>query len=228
VRNSAKRLSARLAPGDRVRLADYLDNIREIERRIQAVEARNGSGEPRELPAAPAGIPDSFADHVTLMIDLQMIAFRSDITRVFSFKLGRDTSNRVYPDSGSHGAFHIVSHHSENPERVREFARINAYHVSSTLPYLLTRLKETPDGDGTMLDNAMVIYGSPMGNPNQHNHKRVPFLLAGHAGGAITGGVHLKAANGTPLSNVMLSLLHTLGLDDLQSFGDSEGTFSWD
>jgi hypothetical protein len=228
VRNSAKRLSARLAPGDRARLADYLDSIREIERRIQAVEARNGSGEPREIPGAPAGIPDSFADHVRLMIDLQMIAFRSEITRVFSFKLGRDTSNRVYPESGSNGAFHIVSHHSENPERVREFARINAYHVSSTLPYFLERLKETPDGDGTMLDNALVIYGSPMGNPNQHNHKRVPFLLAGHAGGAITGGVHLKAANGTPLSNVMLSLLHTLGLDDLQRFGDSEGTFSWD
>ena len=96
------------------------------------------------------------------------------------------------------------------------------------LPYLLKQLKETPDGDGTMLDNALVIYGSPMGNPNQHNHKRVPFLVAGHAGGAIKGGVHLKAKNGTPLSNVMLSLLHTLGHDDLQSFGDSEGTFSWE
>jgi hypothetical protein len=228
VQKSAKRLSIRLTPADRVRLADYLDSIREIERRIQAVEARNGSGEPRELPGAPAGIPDSFADHVKLMIDLQMIAFRSGITRVFSFKLGRDTSNRVYPESGSNGAFHIVSHHSENPERIREFARINAYHVSSTLPYLLTQLKNTPDDDGSMLDNSLVIYGSPMGNPNQHNHKRVPFLVAGHAGGRIRGGVHLKAKNGTPLSNVMLSLLHTLGLDDLASFGDSEGTFSWE
>ena len=228
VQNSAKRLSARLTPADRMRLTDYLDNIREIERRIQAVEARNGSGEPRELPAAPAGIPDAFADHVKLMIDLQMIALRSEITRVFSFKLGRDTSNRVYPESGSTGAFHIVSHHGEKPERVHEFARINAYHVSSTLPYLLKLLKETPDRDGSMLDHSLVIYGSPMGNPNQHNHKRVPFLVAGHADGAIKGGVHLKAANGTPLSNVMLSLLHTLGLDDLTSFGDSEGTFSWE
>ena len=108
---------------------DYLDNVREIERRIQAVEKRNDSGEPRELPAAPRGIPDSFAEHVKLMFDLQMLAFRSDITRVFSFKLGRDGSNRVYPESGSTGAFHIVSHHAENPERVREFAKINAYHV---------------------------------------------------------------------------------------------------
>jgi len=227
VRESSKRLERRLGAADRVRLADYLDNVREIERRLQAVEKRNDSGDPRELPMAPRGVPDSFADHVKLMFDLQMLAFRSDITRVFSFKLGRDGSNRVYKESGSTGAFHIVSHHAENPERVRELAKINEYHVSM-LPYLLKQLKETPDGDGTMLDNALVIYGSPMGNPNQHNHKRVPFLVAGHAGGAIKGGVHLKAKNGTPLSNVMLSLLHTLGHDDLQRFGDSEGTFSWE
>jgi hypothetical protein len=227
VRESSKRLERRLGAADRVRLGDYLDNVREIERRLQAVERRNDSGEPRELPMAPRGVPDSFADHVRLMFDLQMLAFRSDITRVVSFKLGRDGSNRVYKESGSTGAFHIVSHHAENPERVRELAKINEYHVSM-LPYLLKQLKETADGDGTMLDNAVVIYGSPMGNPNQHNHKRVPFLVAGHGGGAITGGVHLKAKNGTPLSNVMLSLLQTLGHDDLQSFGDSEGTFSWD
>ncbi len=226
VRESSKRLERKLGAADRVRLSDYLENVREIERRIQAVEKRNDSGEPRELPAAPRGIPDSFAEHVKLMFDLQMLAFRSDITRVFSFKLGRDASNRVYPESGSTGAFHIVSHHAENPARVREFAKINEYHVG-LLPHLLKQLKETPDGDGTMLDNALVIYGSPMGNPNQHNHKRVPFLVAGHAGGAIKGGTHLKAKNGTPLSNVMLSLLHALGHDDLQSFGDSEEAFSW-
>ena len=227
VRESSKRLERRLGAADRVRLTDYLDNVREIERRLQAVEKRNDSGEPRELPMAPRGIPDSFAEHVRLLFDLQMLAFRSDVTRVFSFKLGRDGSNRVYKESGSTGAFHIVSHHAENPDRVRELAKINAYHVGM-LPYLLQQLKETPDGDGSMLDNSVIIYGSPMGNPNQHNHKRVPFLVAGHAGGAITGGVHLKAKNGTPLSNVMLSLLHTLGHDDLQSFGDSEGTFSWE
>ena len=227
VRASAKRLESRLGAGDRVRLADYLDNVREVERRIQAVERRNGNGDPRELPAAPDGVPDSFADHVKLMFDLQMLAFRSDVTRVFAFKLSRDGSNRVYPESGSKGAFHIVSHHSDNPERIRELAKINTYHVSM-LPHLLKQLKETPDGDGTMLDNSAVIYGSPMGNPNQHNHKRVPFLIAGHAGGALKGGVHLKARAATPLSNVMLSLLHTLGHDDLRSFGDSEGTFSWE
>jgi hypothetical protein len=227
VRSSSKRLERKLSAGDRVRLSDYLENVREIERRIQTVEKRNGSGEPRELPLAPHGVPDSFAEHVKLMFDLQMLAFRSDITRVFTLKLGRDGSNRVYPQSGSTGAFHIVSHHAESPARVREFAKINEYHVS-LLPYLLKQLKETPDGDGSMLDNSLVIYGSPMGNPNQHNHKRVPFLMAGHAAGRIKGGTHLKARNATPLSNVMLSLLHSIGHDDLQSFGDSEGTFSWE
>jgi len=227
VRESSKRLERTLGAADRIRLSDYLDNVREIERRIQAVEKRNDSGEPRELPGAPQGIPDSFAEHVKLMFDLQMLAFKSDITRVFSFKLGRDGSNRVYPGSGSTGAFHLVSHHAENPDRVREFARINAYHVGM-LPYFLKQLKETPDGDATLLDNTVVMYGSPMGNPNQHNHKRVPFLIAGHAGGRIKGGVHLKAKNATPLSNVMLSLLHTLGLDELESFGDSVGTFSFE
>jgi hypothetical protein len=227
VRASTRRLEGRLGAGDRVRLADYLDSVREIERRIQAVEKRNGNGDPRQLPAAPEGVPDSFADHVKLMFDLQMLAFRSDATRVFTFKLSRDGSNRVYPESGSTGAFHIVSHHGDNPERIRELAKINTFHVS-LLPYFLKQLKETPDGDGTMLDNSVVIYGSPMGNPNQHNHKRVPFLIAGHGGGALKGGVHLKARNATPLSNVMLSLLHTLGHDDLQTFGDSEGAFSWE
>jgi hypothetical protein len=227
VRESSKRLQGRLGAGDRARLADYLDNVREIERRLQAVEKRNDSGEPRELPAAPRGIPDSFAEHVKLMFDLQMLAFRSDVTRVFSLKMGRDGSNRVYPESGSTGAFHIVSHHGDNPDRIRELAKINTYHVG-LLPYFLKQLQETPDGDGTMLDNSLVIYGSPMGNPNQHNHKQVPFLVAGHAGGAIKGGVHLRARNATPLSNVMLSALHALGHDDLASFGDSEGTFSWE
>ena len=227
VMRASKRIEQSLGRADRARLSDYLETVRELERRINAVEARNGSGDPRELPAAPDGVPDSFAEHVRLMFDLQLLAFQSDITRVVAFKLGRDGSNRAYPESGSNGAFHIVSHHGENPERVREFAKINAYHVSM-LPYFLKRLNETPDGNGTLLDNTAVLYGSPMGNPNQHNHKRVPFLIAGHAGGALKGGVHLKARNGTPLSNVMLSLLHSIGLDDLTSFGDSEGTFSWE
>ena len=135
VRESSKRLERKLGASDRVRLSDYLDNVREIERRIQAVEKRNDSGEPRELPAAPRGIPDSFAEHVKLMFDLQMLAFRSDITRVFSFKLGRDASNRVYPESGSTGAFHIVSHHAENPAASASLRGSTQYHVG-LLPHL--------------------------------------------------------------------------------------------
>ena len=222
---SASRLRAQLGPGDRRRLADYFDNVREVERRIRNVETFNASGEVRELPEAPIGVPDSFTEHVKLMCDLQVLAFASDVTRVCAFKLGRDTSNRVYPESGSNGPFHAASHHSGREERIVEFARINAYHVS-LVAYLLNRLQSTPDrAAGTLLDHTVVLYGSPMGDPNQHNHKRVPFFVAGRAGGALTGGLHHKAANGTPLANAMLGVLRALGLSDLERFGDSDGVF---
>jgi uncharacterized protein DUF1552 len=198
--------------------------VREIERRIQKVEAFNSSGEPRELPGAPIGVPDSFSEHVKLMFDLQALAFASDITRVFAFKLGRDASNRVYPESGFNGAFHSASHHGEREERILDYARLNAYHVSM-IPYFLTKLKNVREGDGTLLDSALVLYGSPMGDSNLHNHKRCPLFVAGHAGGALKGGLHLKAADGTPMANVLLSVLHTLGLDDVEQFGDSTGAF---
>ena len=189
------------------------------------MEAFNRSGEERELPGAPAGVPDSYTEHVKLMFDLQLLAFTSDVTRVFAFKLSRDGSNRVFPESGFGGPFHNTSHHSAREARILDFARINTYHVG-LLPHFLQKLKDTPDGDSNLLENSLVMYGSPMGDPNFHNHKRVPFIVAGHAGGALKGGIHYKAPNRTPLSNVMLSLLHSLGLDDLKSFGDSEGTFS--
>jgi len=220
---SAASLRARLGPGDRTRLDDYLENVREVERRIQAIEARNGSGEPRDFPEAPAGVPDSFSAHVHLMFDLQMLAFRSDITRVAAFKLGRDASNRTFPESGVATPFHNASHHSGKEDRIVEYAALNTYHVSM-VPYLLAKLQATPDVDGTMLDNAVVMYGSPMGDSNLHNHKRVPFFIAGRAGGALKGGVHVKAPNGTPLANPMLSVLRAIGLADLPSFGDSTGT----
>jgi hypothetical protein len=221
---SVDRLKRDLGAADRARLAEYLDDIREIERRIQKVEAYNSSGEPRELPEAPIGVPDSFEEHVKLMFDLQAVAFSSDITRVFAFKLGRDASNRVYPDSGVKTAFHSASHHQEREDRITDFARINRYHVSM-VPYFLNKLKNTPDGDGTLLDNTLVLYGSAMGDSNVHNHKRVPLFLAGHAGGKLPGGLHLRAADGTPLANVMLSVLHTLGLNDMDKFGDSTSAF---
>jgi Protein of unknown function (DUF1552) len=217
---SVARLQKELGTADRARLSDYLDNVREIERRIQKVEKYNSSGEPRDLPGAPIGVPDSFSEHVKLMFDLQALAFASDLTRVFSFKLGRDASNRTYPESGFKGAFHSSSHHGEREERIVDFQTINTYHVSM-IPYFLEKLKNTPEGDSNLLENTLVMYGSPMGDSNLHNHKRVPFFLAGHAGGALKGGLHVRAADGTPLANVMLSVLHKVGFDDLASFGDS-------
>jgi hypothetical protein len=219
---SINRLKKDLGTADRARLADYLDDVREIERRIQKVEAFNSSGEQRELPGAPIGVPDSFSEHVKLMFDLQALAFASDITRVFAFKLGRDASNRVFPESGFKGAFHSASHHQEKDEKILDFAKINKYHVSM-VPYLLEKLKNTPDGDGTLLDNSLIIYGSPMGDSNVHNHKRVPLFIAGHAGGALRGNMHVKAAEGTPMANAMLTVAHKLGLDEVTSFGDSTG-----
>ena len=220
-------LKSNLGPLDRARLSDYLDDVREIERRIQRIEASNASGEPRELPMAPMGVPDSFEEHVKLMFDLQAVAFASDITRVFSFKMGRDGSSRVYPDSGVKTGFHPASHHQDREDRILDFAKINTYHVG-TIPYLLEKLRNTPDGEGNLLDNTLVIYGSPMGNSNVHNHKRCPLFLAGHMGGRLKGGVHLKAADGTPMANVFLTLMHKLGLEDIDKFGDSSGEFDLD
>jgi hypothetical protein len=221
---SLDRLKAQLGAADRARLADYLDDVREVERRIQNIEAYNRSGAPRELPEAPDGVPDSFEEHVKLMFDLQAIALSSEVTRIFAFKLSRDVSGRVFPPTGVTTGFHNASHHNERPERIEEFAKINRYHVS-LIPYFLDRLKRTPDGEANLLDNSIVLYGSPMGNPNLHNHKRCPLFIAGKAGGALKGGVHLKAPDGTPMANVFLTLAHMMGMDDMATFGDSSGTF---
>jgi hypothetical protein len=211
-----------LGPNDRERLERYLQNVREIERRIQMVEAQNTSGEVRELPAAPAGVPDSFEEHVKLMFDLQALAFASDTTRVFSFKMGRDSSARVYPESGTDRPFHPASHHGGREANVLEFFKINKYHVSM-LPYFFEKLREVEEGEGNMLDKTMIIYGSPMADGNLHNHRRAPLLVAGGANGKLDGNLHLKAPDGTPMANAMLSMLHTLGHDDMDTFGDSTG-----
>jgi hypothetical protein len=219
------RLQKELGAADRARLADYLEDVREIERRIQKIEAQNSTGERRELPGAPIGVPDDFAEHVKLFFDLQVAAFQSDTTRVFSFKLGRDGSSRAYPASGVNTGFHPASHHGDREDRVTQFAAINKYHIS-LIPYFLGKLKNTPDGDGSLLDHSMILYGSPMGNSNVHNHKRCPLFLAGKANGTLRGNLHLKGADGTPMANVMLTMLHKLGLDDVKTFGDSTGEFN--
>lgn len=215
------RLRKRIGPSDRSRLDSYLENVREIERRIQRVEKYNSSGEPRQLPAAPVGVPDSFEKHVKLMFDLQVLAFMTETTRVSAFKMSRDLLERVYPESGIKTGFHMCSHHSEIPERIAEFAKMNRYHVG-LVAYFLEKLKNTPDGDGNLLDHSMVLYGSPLGDGNVHNHKRLPVFLAGHAGGALRGGLHVKCPDETPFANVLLTMLHKLGVN-AASIGDSTG-----
>jgi Protein of unknown function (DUF1552) len=214
-----------LGTADRGRLDRYLDNVRELERRIQAVEAQNRSGEPREIPDAPAGVPDSFSEHMKLMFDLQVLALQSDMTRVISFKTGRDAQNRVFPESGSNQPFHPASHHGNREERIMEFNKICRYRTNQ-LAYFLEKMKSTMDGDQSLLDKTLVIFGSPMADANIHNHRRCPLVLFGHGNGMLKGNMHLKAADATPMANVMLTVLHNLGLDDMTSFGDSTGEFS--
>jgi hypothetical protein len=222
ITRSIAQMKRELAAPDQHRLEEYFESVREVERRIQQVEARNLSGEARELPEAPPGVPDSFAEHVKLMFDLQLLAFESDLTRVFSFKMGRDVSGRTYPESGSDRPFHPASHHGDNEERILDFNLINTYHVSM-LPYFLEKLSKSMEGEASMLDKTMILYGSAMGDPNTHNHRRVPFLVMGGANGKLQGNQHIKAPDGTPLANAMLNILHMLGLEDVQSFGDSTG-----
>ena len=209
---------------DRQRIDRYLGSVREIERRIQMIEGRNNSGEPRDLPGAPPGVPDSFSEHMQLMFDLQVLAFETDITRVTAFKTGRDASNRTFPESGSDRGFHPASHHGGREERILEFNKICQYRVSQ-LAYFVERLKTTADVDGTLLDNTVVLWGSPMGDANLHNHRRCPLIFLGGGNGVLDGGTHYKAPDGTPMANVFLTLLHRLGHEDLRSFGDSTGEF---
>lgn len=214
-----------LGAADQHRLDLYTTNIRELEQRIQRIEAQNSSGAEREIPEAPVGVPDDFAEHMRLMFDLQVLAFMSDSTRVFSFKMGRDASPRVYPESGSDSPYHAASHHGGREERVRDFAKINQYHVSM-LPYFLDKLAEVSEGDGTLLDKTMIMYGSAMADSNLHNHIRCPLFLLGGANGLVEGENHIRATPGTPMANVFLSLLHKLGVNDIEAFGDSNGTFA--
>src|SRR5437867_9808577 len=220
IAGEVERTRRQLGAGDRARLDHYLDNVREIERRIQAVEAHNRSGDARDLPDAPAGVPDSFTEHMKLMFDIQVLALQTDMTRIMSFKTGRDAQNRVFPECESKQPFHPASHHGNREERIMEFNKICKFRVGQ-MAYFLDKMKNTIDGDASLLDKTLIIWGSPMADPNIHNHRRCPLVLFGHANGALKGNVHLKAADGTPMANVMLTLLHDIGLDDLKSFGDS-------
>jgi hypothetical protein len=218
-------LRGNLGAADQHRLDLYTQNIRELEQRIQRIEAQNSTGDEREIPEAPVGVPDSFREHMELMFDLQVLAFMSDTTRVFSLKMGRDASPRVYPESGSTSPYHAASHHGGREDRVREFGQINSYHVSM-LPYFLKKLQSVTEGESTLLDKTMVMYGSAMADSNLHNHIRCPLFVVGGANGVIEGERHIRATPGTPMANVMLGLLQKLGVDDVTAFGNSNAAFS--
>jgi hypothetical protein len=208
-------LRKKLPEAYRTRLAEYLDDVREIERRIQKAAV------PKDLtvPDAPVGIPDSFSDHLKLMFDLQVLAYKADITRISTLMFARDTSTVVYPESGVRSGFHSASHHSDVPENMEKFAQINRYHASM-LAYFLKKLQATPDGDGTLLDHSMVLYGSAMSDGNKHNHDPLPIVLAGGASGQLKGGRHLRFAQHTTMSNLLLAMLDKLGAPATR-FGDS-------
>src|SRR5690606_22463448 len=214
-------VKSQLGAEDRLRMDKYLTDVRELERRIQMVEAQNQSGDEREMPEAPAGVPDSFREHMEIMFDLQVLALESDMTRVISFKTGRDSDNRAFPESGSDRPFHPASHHGGREEAILEFNKICQYRVGM-LPYLIDKLKNTQDGDSNLLDKSVVMWGSPMADANIHNHRRCPLFFLGKGGGSLEGDLHLKAGDGTPMANAMLSLVNRMGLE-MESFGDSTG-----
>jgi hypothetical protein len=219
VTGSLATLEAKVGGSDRIRLEQYLEDVREIERRLEiATQASN------ETPpiAMPYGVPESFDEHIKLQFDLLALAFQADITRVSTLLYARDLTGRVYPESGTNISFHGGSHHAEDPGRVAQYARLNRYHVQ-TLGYFIEKLKSIREGDGTLLDHSLVLYGSNMGNSNQHLHYDVPHVLVGGAGGKLAGNRHLAFPSRTvPTGNLLLSILDLFDIHQ-DSFGDSTG-----
>ncbi len=212
-------LDKQLSAADRARLDQYLTDIREIERRIQQAAVR--VGEDIAVPDKPSGIPNDVEQHIKLMYDLQALAWQTEITRISTFLMACELSGAVYPKSGVRDSFHTLSHHSNNEDNKVRFAQLNRYHTS-LFGYFLDKLAATPDGDGTLLDNSLVMYGSGMSDGNAHNHDPLPVLLAGRAGGKLEGNRHLLAPEKTPMANLLLSMLDKIGVPQ-ESFGDSTG-----
>jgi hypothetical protein len=221
ITQSLARFKKDLDPGDRSRLDEYTNDIREIERRLEI--ARKASTEVKTGGIViPSGVPQSFDEHIKLQFDLQTLAFRGDITRVTTLLYARDLTSRSYPESGARGAFHGISHHAENPATIEEYAKLNQYHVKC-LAYFAEKLRNTPDGDGSLLDHSLILYGSNMGNSNQHLHYDVPHILVGGASGQLKGGRHLAyPSKAVTTGNLLLSLLNLCGVQQ-ESIGDSTG-----
>lgn len=215
-----KRLQNKLGPADRAKVDKYLTTVREVERRIQQAEADAAENPLPDLDR-PLGVPASYADHARLMFDLQVLALQGDVTRVITFQLARETSTRTYPEIGVAEPHHPLTHHGNDPDKIAKVAKINRFHVSLFAEFL-EKLKATPEAGGTLLDHALYLYGSGMGNPNVHDHTNLPIIVAGGAAGNMQGGRHLKFAQPTPLANLHLTLLDKVGVK-LDSFGDSQG-----
>jgi uncharacterized protein DUF1552 len=214
------RLKQRVGVPDRVRLDQYLDSVREVEREIQRAERAAADNTMPDLDR-PVGVPAAFADHAKLMFDLQILAFQADITRVVTFQLTREQCNRTYPEIGVADPHHPTSHHGNDPEKLMKIAKINTFHVSLFSDFL-QRMKATPDGDGSLLDHSIYMYGSGMGNPSLHDHDNLPILVVGGAGTGLKGGRHIRYEKGTPLANLHLTLLDRIGVH-VDSFVDSTG-----
>jgi hypothetical protein len=219
IRHQVPSLEKDLPAGDRRRLREYLDEVREIERRVQHFDARLSGGLP--LPEAPSGIPADFETHLRLMFDLQVLAYKAEITRISTLMLARENSNAVYQASGVREGFHNASHHSNDRKNMDQFAVINRYHVQM-LASFMEKLRSTPDGDGTLLDHSLILYGSSLSDGNEHNFDPLPVVLAGGASGRLRGGRHLKYAPHTPMSNLLLAMLDKLGAR-VDAIGDSTG-----
>jgi len=222
VREDMARLQQKLGPEDRGRMSQYLDAVREIERRIQRVEAQADEAELPENLARPVGIPESFDEHARLMFDLQALAFQADITRVFTFLVGREQSAQSYPEIGVPDAHHATSHHQLDPAKLEQYAKINTYHVD-LLSGFLQRLQSTPDGDGSLLDHSLILYGGGISDGDQHSHIDLPLVLAGGGGGQLQGGRHVRYPTDTPMANLLVSMLDKAGVAPAEQFGDSTG-----
>ena len=220
VRGDVADLRRELGAADRLRVTEYLDGVREVERRIQMGE-RDGDTPALPLPPRPMGIPDGFEDHIQLMYDLLALAWQADVTRVGAFQISYETSSRTYPQIGVANSHHSLSHHAQNEENIAKLIRINTYHVEM-LAYFLEKLRATPDGDGTLLDNALVLYGGSMSDGNDHSHYPLPCLLAGGAAGRLRGGRHLRYADRPAMTRALLNVLDLMGVP-ADEFSDATG-----
>ncbi|HXR91068.1 MAG TPA: DUF1552 domain-containing protein [Steroidobacteraceae bacterium] len=223
VQEKAQRLGRELGPADRAMLADYLDSVRELERRVQKVRESAASSDVK-LPDAPLGIPADFAEHLKLMFDMITLAWQSNKTNVATFMMAKEVSMRTYNQIGVPDAFHPLSHHQNDPAKLDRLSKIQTYHTQQFAGFI-KRLSQTPEGDGTLLDHSLILFGSNMSNSDKHNNDPLPSALLGHASGRVKGGQHLHYPQDTPHANLLLTMLNRVGVP-LEKFGNSTGAFA--